>query len=306
MGGTWKGVNVMAVQLGTAPDSWGVWHPSDAKQTPWHRFMDEAVQAGYTRIELGPFGYLPTDPHVLRRELEQRGLTLTGGTFGGALHRREALPEIEEQVRRVGAVVGELGGSYLVLLPAAYRGETGPPTEPRQLDQEGWKQFVESSNRLGQLAQAQFGGRLQVIFHSHADSHVETPEQVERYLDETDPSLVGLCLDTGHYAYRSGDSIDLMRRHHERIPYLHIKTVQADRLREVHAEDLSFPQAVQRGVFCEPQDGVIDFAAFKRLLDELGFDGYAIVEHDLYPCAFDVPLPIATRTRAYLGSIGFG
>ena len=145
-----------------------------------------------------------------------------------------------------------------------------------------------------------------MIFHSHADSHVETVEQVERYLDETDPALVGLCLDTGHYAYRNGDPIDLMRRRHDRIPYLHIKTVWEDRLRQVHEQDLSFPQAVKLGVFSEPQDGVIDFVVFKSLLDSLSFDGYAIVEHDLYPCAFDVPLPIATRTRAYLGAIGFG
>jgi inosose dehydratase len=296
----------MAVRLGTAPDSWGVWFPHDERQTPWHRFLDEVVVAGYSRIELGPFGYLPTDSATLRRELGQRGLTLTGGTFGGALHRPEARAEIEEQVRKVGDLIGELGGEYLVLLPAPYRGESGPPTEPRVLDDDGWRRFTETSNRLGQLAQQRFGGRLKVVFHSHADSHVEAADQVERFLDDTDPELVGLCLDTGHYAYRDGDSVDLMRRRHDRIPYLHIKTVRADRRRQVHEQDLSFPQAVQLGVFCEPADGVIDFPAFKTLLDEIGFDGFAIVEHDLYPCAFDVPLPIATRTRAYLGSIDFG
>src|SRR5689334_18845168 len=99
----------MAAQLGTAPDSWGVWHPNDDKQTPWTRFLDEVVQAGYARIELGPFGYLPTDPKTLRRELERRSLTLAGGTFGGALHRPEALAGLEEQVRQVGELVGELG-----------------------------------------------------------------------------------------------------------------------------------------------------------------------------------------------------
>jgi inosose dehydratase len=296
----------MVVQLGTAPDSWGVWNPSDDKQTPWHRFMDEAALAGYVRIELGPFGYLPTDPTVLRSELAKRNLTLSGGTFGGALHKAEALPDLEEQVRTVGDLVGEMGGGYLVLLPAAYRDETGPSTEPRVLNEDNWHRFVETSNRLGRLALERFGGRLKVIFHSHADSHVETVEQVERYLDATDPNLVGLCLDTGHYAYRNGDSVDLMRRRHDRIPYLHIKTVQADKLRQAHEQDLSFPQAVGMGVFCEPGDGTVDFPALKTVLDSIDFDGYAIVEHDLYPCAFDVPLPIATRTRAYLGGINFG
>ena len=296
----------MAVRLGTAPDSWGVWHPSDPKQTPWHRFMDEAVQSGYTRIELGPFGYLPTDPATLRRELEQRGLSLAGGTFGGPLQRPEARADIEEQVRQVGDLVGEMGGGYLVLLPGAYRDDAGAFTDPRTLDDEAWRRLIDTTNGLGRLAHERFGGRLQVVFHPHADSHVETPEQVERFLDDTDPTFVGLCLDTGHYAYRYGDSIDLMRRRPDRISYLHIKTVDAERLRQAHEQDLSFPAAVQSGVFCEPDVGVIDFPAFTALLEDLGFDGYAIVEHDLYPCAFDVPLPIATRTRAYLGQIGLG
>lgn len=50
----------------------------------------------------------------------------------------------------------------------------------------------------------------------------------------------------------------------------------------------------------------MDFPAFKALLDGIGFDGFAIVEHDLFPCAFDVPLPIATRIWAYLSAIDFG
>jgi sugar phosphate isomerase/epimerase len=144
------------------------------------------------------------------------------------------------------------------------------------------------------------------VFHPHADSHVETAIQVERYLADTDPAYVNLCLDTGHYAYRGGDPLDLMRRHHDRIPYLHIKTVDAAIRQKVQAEDLSFSEAVRLGICVVPPAGVIDFVAFKRMLDEVGFDGYAIVEHDLYPCAFDVPLPIATRTRTYLSKIGLG
>ena len=48
--------------IGTAPDSWGVWFPDDLKQTPWERFLDEVAESGYKWIELGPYGYLPTEP----------------------------------------------------------------------------------------------------------------------------------------------------------------------------------------------------------------------------------------------------
>jgi inosose dehydratase len=296
----------MAVRLGTAPDSWGVWFPEDPRQMPWHRFADEAVVAGYSIVELGPFGYAPTDPTTLRRELDARGLSLAGGTFGGPLHQPEAVPDLEEQVRQVGDVVGALGGDSLVLLPGSYRGDPGGITGPRDLTGDDWKRLVETTNRLGRLIRERFGGRLRLAFHPHADTPVEYAAQVERLLDDTDPALVGLCLDTGHYAYRDGDPVDLLRRRPDRIPYLHLKTVDAALHRRVHVEDLSFAEAVRLGICAEPPNGVIDFVAFKRQLDAVGFDGYAIVEHDLYPCAFDVPLPIARRTRDYFRSIDLG
>jgi inosose dehydratase len=54
------------LRLGSCPDSWGVWFPDDPGQTPWHRFLDELAEAGYRWLELGPYGYLPTDPARLR------------------------------------------------------------------------------------------------------------------------------------------------------------------------------------------------------------------------------------------------
>jgi inosose dehydratase len=296
----------MAVRLGTAPDSWGVWFPDDPRQTPWQRYLDEVVEAGYTITELGPFGYLPTDPATLRRELSARGLTLSGGTFGGPLSDPASLADLEEQVRRVGDLVGTLGGTHLVLLPGGYRGHDGEILGPRDLTGDDWKRLVETTNRLGRLIGEQSSGRLGLAFHPHADSPIEYAAQVERLLDDADPTVVGLCLDTGHYAYRDGDPVDLLCRRPDRIPYLHIKSVRADLRRRVQQEDLSFSEAVQLGICAEPPDGVIDFVAFKRQLDAVGFDGYAIVEHDLYPCAFDVPLPIARRTRAYLREIELG
>jgi sugar phosphate isomerase/epimerase len=76
--------------LGSAPDSWGFWLPEDEQQVPYTRFLDELVQAGYEWLELGPYGYLPTEPQRLKAELDARGLKVSGGTAFGALHRPEA------------------------------------------------------------------------------------------------------------------------------------------------------------------------------------------------------------------------
>ena len=75
----------MNIRLGSAPDSWGVWFPSDPEQIPWERFLDEIALAGYQWTELGPFGYLPTDLATLRAELDRRGLKVTAAFAMGHL-----------------------------------------------------------------------------------------------------------------------------------------------------------------------------------------------------------------------------
>jgi inosose dehydratase len=296
----------VGLRVGTAPDSWGVWFPSDPLQTPWQRYLDEVVEAGYEWTELGPYGYMPTDARALRGELERRGLLLLGGVEIGSLHDGAAVQTVREEVTRLGDLLAELGARFLVLIPDSYRATNGERLRPARLEPDGWKQLVETTNLLGRLVEERYPGQLRLAFHSHADSHVEEPAQLEALVAETDPRYVGVCMDTGHYAYRGGDPIEFMRRHHARTPYLHIKTVDAALRERVLAEDLPFPTAVRLGAFCEPQDGVIDFAAFARMLAEIDYDGWAAVEQDMYPCDFDKPLPIATRTRAYLNSLGLG
>ncbi|GAA2909590.1 hypothetical protein GCM10011428_24830 [Streptomyces violaceus] len=75
------------IRVGSAPDSWGVWFPDDPQQVPWVRFLDEVAEAGYSWIELGPYGYLPTDPARLTDEVTKRNLKVSAGTIFCGLHR---------------------------------------------------------------------------------------------------------------------------------------------------------------------------------------------------------------------------
>src|SRR5262245_17357285 len=109
----------MKLDVGTAPDSWGVWFSDDPRQIPWRRFLDEVVLAGYEWIELGPIGYLPTDPATLRAELAARGLRATSGFISGALHEAEAWPVLERQARDAGALLADLAIPFMVLMSSA-------------------------------------------------------------------------------------------------------------------------------------------------------------------------------------------
>ncbi len=292
--------------LGSCPDSWGVWFADDPLQTPWQRFLDELADVGYRWLELGPYGYLPTDPGQLTEELDRRGLRVSGQAVGAALQHADQWTSILAEARRVAELVTAVGGRFMVILPGEYRdGRTGEVREPRELDADAWKTLVRQNNELGRIIGEEYD--LTVAFHPHADSHVENQEQVERFLHDTDPRYVSLCLDTGHFAYRHGDNVGLIGKYAERIGFLHIKGVDPEVLKQVDAEDLSFGEAVKRGVMAEPpkaEPKIEPIAEALRGLDREEL--FVIVEQDLYPCDFDVPKPIAQRTYDYLRSVGIG
>ncbi len=295
----------MNVKIGTGPDSWGVWFADDPKQIPWRRFLDEVVEAGYEWIELGPYGYLPPDVDTLRTELGNRGIKVSGTFTLANLEEASAWPEVERQVVGGGELVAALGGEFMVLIDELHTDWfTGERLAPERLDEEAWGRLIDTTHRVADIVIDQFG--LKLAFHSSPDTHVAYEDQLETLLEQTDPERVSLGLDVGHFAYRGIDAVDFIRRHHARIPYLHFKSVDPHIRDIVETEEIPFARAVQMGIFCEPSKGLVDYLALRDVLREVDFDGFAIVEQDMYPAPFDKPLPIAKRTRAYLREIGMG
>jgi len=296
----------MKVTIGTAPDSWGVWFPDDPRQMPWQRFLDEVAEAGYEWIELGPYGYLPTDLSVLRRELDKRGLKVSGSfIIGDPANPATGWPKLERELRGLGPTLQGLGANFLALIEELYTDQrTGEPVAPVHLDKAGFQRLVDTTHRLAETARADYG--LTLVFHTHAETHVQYEDEIEAFLDATEPELVSVLLDTGHHAYAGGDPVAFMRKHHSRIPYLHLKNVDSEVRAKVAAAKIPFAQAVAMGMFVEPARGVVDFAAFRDALRDVAYVGYGIVEQDMFPAPFDKPLPIAKRTLAYLRQIGIG
>jgi inosose dehydratase len=255
-------------------------------------------------VELGPYGYMPADPSRLGDELEQRKLDMVAGTMEARLHDAP-WETIRSDADRVCGLVASLGARFLVVLPPLYTDvDSFQVVESPQLDDNAWRSLVANANRLGAYVRDEFG--LVAAYHPHADSHLETAEQVDRFLEDTDPESVALCLDTGHYEYRDGNSAELVERVPERIPYLHLKSVDPAVLGRVESERLSFAQAVRLNVMCEPTEGKVDFEALKTAIDRTGIAGHAVVEHDMYPLAdHNRPLPIAARTLEYFVGLGW-
>jgi inosose dehydratase len=291
------------IRVGSAPDSWGVWFPDDPQQVPWQRFLDEVSACGYEWIELGPYGYLPTDPAQLSDELAARGLKVSAGTVFEHLHRPDSWDAVWSQVKDVAALTQAVGGTHVVVIPDTFRDQkTGVDVESRHLTDEAWRAKTTGVDRLGRAVQEEYG--LSIAFHPHAETHVGHQRDIERFLADTDQEFVPLCLDTGHVSYYKGDNLDLIRRYPERIGYLHLKQVDPAVIDRVLAEDIVWPEAVRMGAMTEPPNGVPDYPPLLEAVEALGRDIFAIVEHDLYPCDPDVPRPIAERTHRYIGGCG--
>ncbi|GLZ53482.1 IolE protein [Actinomycetospora sp. NBRC 106378] len=237
--------------------------------------------AGFDWIEIGPYGYLPTDPAELSDSLARHGLQVSAGTVFEALHRENSWADVWKQVTEVAALTRAVGGELTV-------------------DQ--WDRMTSGIDELGRRILEQYG--LDVQFHPHADSHVGHQPEIERFLDATDSRYVNLCLATGHVAYYRGDCVDLIERFAERIGYVHLKQVDPAIRAQVEAEDLGFPEAVRRGVMIEPPYGGPHMRPVLDAVAGLGRDIYPIVEQDMYPCHPDTPPPIAQRTRTYLAGCG--
>jgi inosose dehydratase len=280
-----------------------VWYPSDERQTPWQRFLDEVAASGYDAIELGPFGYLPTDPEVLGKELNRRGLRLAGGTLSGDFDAGDGWQEMRARTTGVCDVLAELGARHVVLLDEGYFDANGVQVGPRELDEAGWRCMADNLHRLGEYTASR---SVAAEFHPHADTTIQLEPQIERLLELTDPALVNLCLDVGHHAYPGGEPVSFFKKHHQRVGYLHLKDVDPKVAESARENNWHFGRAVTEGAFVDLGNGCVDFVGLNRVAQEVGFDGWGIVEQDMYPAPFDKPLPIAERNRQYLRREGIG
>lgn len=300
------------LRVGNAPCSWGTLEFDQAKgeQIGFGQMLDELAETGYTGTELGDWGYMPIEPGLLRAALTKRGLVMLGAFVPVALRNPAAHePGIAAAVRtaRLLAAVAADPKPYLVL--ADDNGSVpertvnaGRVTPDLGLTSAEWKIFADGANRVAGAVLAETG--LRTVFHHHCAGYVETPEEIARFLELTDPKAIGLVFDTGHYAYGAGncDVVAALDRFKERVWYVHFKDCQPEVAARARAERRDYFQALRNGVFCELGKGCVDFPAVLRWLKNAGYKGYTLVEQDILP-GMGTPKESARRNREYLRSI---
>ena len=293
------------VKIATAPCSWGVWYADGTPSgTPWELFLDQAAEAGYKALELGPDGYLPTEVDRLREELDKRGLEACAGTACYKFDLYDSMEGFRDRLDKLCARIAAFDAKYLVTMDESDSANT--PEKKLLLTAEDWNRSLTMFREMGKYTLEKYG--VETVFHPHLGTLIETEEEIERMMDFTG---LRLCFDIGHHAavngsWQHGDrsAIDFMRKHPEKIAYLHYKNVNGEIRRKVMEGEMTREEATGGDLMCDLLDGIVDYNEVRDLMDEIGFDGIGVIEQDVPNATTDEAFEIAKRNLAYLREIG--
>jgi inosose dehydratase len=288
------------MRIAAAPISWGV-----CEVPGWGRVLEPAIVLaemaglGVTATELGPPGYLPTDPAGLRALLAGHELTLVGGFLAVPLHDRATQGSTVDEAARSAELLAAAGADVLVL--AAATGLDGYDERP-VLGPAQWDTLVETAGLVRDRA---VRAGLRTVLHPHVGTHVETTAEVTRFLADSD---LPLCVDTGHLLVGGTSPVELVRTHPHRVGHVHLKDVRADLADAVRSGRIGYTEAVAQGIYVPLGDGDVDVAELLKLLRDNDYDGWYVLEQDTALPGDDtgadqLPRRDAARSLAFLQSV---
>ena len=297
------------IKIANAPCSWGVLEFDLVGEVAGYvQVLDEMHAAGYAGTELGDWGFMPTESTQLKKEIQARNLEMLGAFVSVDFsnpHAHAAGAETAVRTARLLAAVST--APFIVLADDNGRNPIRTQNAGRILPEQGlsedqWNVFAAGVEAVALAVRETTGVRC--VFHHHCAGFVETPEEVERLLALTDPTLVGLCFDTGHYSFGGGDALDGIRKYATRIWHFHLKDHEPKVAAQSRQNEWDYFTSVRNGIFCELGKGNVDFPAVLRELETAGYDGWGVVEQDVLP-GMGSPKESAARNRAYLNSLGY-
>lgn len=256
-----------------APITWGVdGSPGWGYLMDRDRVMREMVESGLSATELGPDGYLPTDPVELKEYLARFDLSIVGGFVPALLYRPDKIDPVLDYVRRAAGQLAATGSEVLVLGPSA--DHPGYDTPVHMTDDE-WSAFLANLRRLEALAG---DAGLRTALHPHWGLAIASGPDIERLLDSSD---VGLCVDTGHIYLAGTDPVDVVRAARGRVLHVHLKDVDPAGAERVRSGEVPFRQAVIDGLFVPLGRGAVDLAGVIAELEGDGYRGWYVLEQDV-------------------------
>jgi len=297
------------IQIANAPCSWGALEfELEGKSLGYNQVLTEMVEAGYSGTELGDRGFMPYEPSELKAVLTKKKLQLLGAFVPVALAKEEAHePGIELALKTAGLMYNTgYKNAFIVLADENGSVEirtknAGRITPEMGLTDEQWQTFATGAEKVAKAVKDKYG--MRTVFHHHCAGSVETPQEVAKLMNLTNPELLGLCLDMGHYAFGGGDPVEALEKYDDRIWHVHFKDFDPKVGLDAIQNQYDYFKSVEKGVFCELGKGNVDFQSIVNILNKKGYDGWIVVEQDVLP-GMGSPKKCADNNRKYIKSLG--
>lgn len=271
------------IEIGAAPIAWrnDDW-PAMGGETTFKEIVDDMAATGYTGTEIG--NAYSRQPDILLPELQKRGLRVANAWHSTHVLEpwetdRKDFIKSRDFLSAMGARVIGVSEQSLSIQGMIDRSLA----DRNRYTDEQWKEVAERLNKMGLLAQEK---NIDLTYHHHMGTPVQTGEEIDQLMEMTDPNLVYLLWDSGHLDFAGEDPEGVLRRHLDRIKHIHLKDVRHDRRDQALTEGQSFYQAItsgDQGVFTVPGDGDIDFDPIFDVIKDSGFNGWMIVEAEQDP-----------------------
>jgi inosose dehydratase len=298
------------IRIANAPCSWGALEFDLKGEAPdYVQVLNEIAETGYAGTELGDWGFMPTDPEKLSQEIHARNLVLLGAFVPVFLKDPTSHDAGIEVAVRTARLMAAVEGTLPFIVLADENGRVaqrtknaGRITPEMGLSDAEWPVFAEGAMKVAEAVKKETG--LRTAFHHHCAGYAETPAEIARLMALTDPAVLGLVFDCGHYRFGGGNPVDGLRRYGKRVWHFHFKDYHPGVGKQVAENGWDYFQALRQGVFCELGNGEIDFPALMKELEKLGYDGWGVVEQDVLP-GMGKPRESAKRNRQYIRSLGY-
>ncbi|MGM9669865.1 MAG: myo-inosose-2 dehydratase [Faecousia sp.] len=288
------------VKLGIAPIGWcNDDMPDLGAENTFRQTVSEMALAGFTGCEIG--NKYPSDPVDLKKQLQLRGMTIASRWFSSFL-LTQPLEQVKADFEKELDFLAAVGCNRINVSEQSYsiQGQLDTPVltggHKHIMDDREWQLLCDGLNALGRIA-ADRGFKL--CFHHHMGTVVQTAEETDRMMANTDPRYVFLCYDTGHFTFAGEDPLAMLKKYVSRVGHVHLKDMRLPVVEEARKNNWSFLQAVRNGAFTVPGDGDVDFDPVFRVLEEAGYEGWLLVEAEQDPAKAD-PLEYAMKARDYI------
>lgn len=270
------------ILYGTNPIAWS--NDDDhslGADIPLEQCLREAAEIGFDGIEKGH--KMPSEPEALKAALAPYGLRFISGWHSLNLLSRSA----EEEKRAIQPhldLLKAMGCEVVIVCETsnAIHGRDDVPLRDRpRLAEEDWPRFGAEVEKVAQHCAEQ---GLTLVYHHHMGTVVETPQEIDRFMEVTGPATK-LLFDTGHCYFGGGNPVEVIHRHIGRIGHIHAKNVRPIVMGLAREQGLSFLEAVRRGVFTVPGDfeGGVEFEPVLSIAAAAGYEGWLVIEAEQDP-----------------------